>query len=140
MKITAPKRQYSANPTGNSQTDSQHDALSLCIEKLLDAKNRLPVTLCAVILYQHVREHFAREEKLMRKLQYPAIEAHVNHHYELISQLNAVVSKMAIRAEINASLESFIFELTQTHFGTHDKQLAIFMSHKETVLQQETED
>jgi hypothetical protein len=45
---------------------------------------------------------------------------------------------MAIQPGIKAGLESFIFELTQTHFATNDRQLAIFISHKDAALSKET--
>jgi len=115
-------------PTGDSQVDAQHDELDTCIERLFAAKTVMTSTLCAMSLYQRVREHFFCEAKLMRKHSYPAIEAHLYHHEELISQLNAVARNMAIEPWNKAGLELFIAELTHDHIGTHDKQLAVFLS------------
>jgi len=118
-------------PAGDAQIDAQHEELLRCIEKLLAADNVMTAALCAMRLYQHIREHFACEAKLMRKLEYPAMKAHVDDHELLTSKLNKVVTNFAIEPRNKADLESFIAELTQHHIGTYDTQLADFMTRDE---------
>ena len=117
-------------PTGDPQIDAQHDELLGCTEKLRAAENVMTAALCAMRFYQQIREHFACEAKLMRKLEYPAMKAHVDHHELLTSKLNKVVTNFAIEPRNKADLESFIAELTQHHVGTYDTQLAVFMTRK----------
>jgi hemerythrin len=127
-----PVKQLQTQQTGVLTIDAQHKELQLRIERLLAATDRTTLALCLVALYQHIRDHFAYEEQLMRKLKYPAIKVHVNQHQGLISRLNAMVKHISTEPIEKADLESFIADLTQNHIGTYDSQLGAFVTLKES--------
>ena len=79
-----PVEELRKHETGVLAIDAQHDELQARIERLLAASDGTTLALCVMGLYQHIREHFAYEERLMRKLKYPAMKAHVNQHQGLI--------------------------------------------------------
>ena len=127
-----PVKQLQAQPTGVSTIDAQHKELQIGIERLQAANDRTTLALCALALYQHIREHFAYEERLMRKLKYPAVKAHIEQHQGLISRLNAIVKNISIEPIEKSDFESFISDLTQNHISTYDGQLGTFVKLQES--------
>lgn len=74
--------------TGNSVIDEQHRELIDRIDKLLIlCENEKPAKREAIqlldYLSDYVEYHFAEEEELQRKLEYPGLEEHKRKHEEL---------------------------------------------------------
>ena len=127
-----PVKKLQTQQTGVLVIDAQHKELQIRIEKLLAAKDRTTLALCVMGLYQCFREHIAYEERLMRKLKYPAMKAHIDQHQGLISRLNAAVRRASTEPIEKAELDSFIADLTQNHVGTYDSQLGAFAKLQES--------
>jgi hemerythrin-like metal-binding protein len=123
--------------SGDSTIDAQHDALIVRSRRLLAATDQTMLTLCAMDLYQHIREHFADEERLMRKLKYPGLKAHVDQHQGLILKLNAMVKNLSIEPNKNVAWSSFISDLTRNHIDTYDELLSAFLKQRKAVITQD---
>lgn len=112
---------------GDADIDAQHVELFEKINRLLEARDKASQTLCAMGLYQYVREHFAHEEALMRQLQYPSLKVHIELHNALVTRLNTVSLAIANETLDKAELESFLVEWTLSHIRTFDTKLAAFI-------------
>ena len=81
-------------------------------------------------LVRHTREHFEREENLMRSMHYAGYSEHLDAHHRLIKEvLQMQKNYMAGETKLTAELLQFLFERFLSdwlfdHIMTLDKKLA----------------
>ena len=112
---------------GDADIDAQHQQLFNLVNTFLAATDKAGLTLGAMSMFKHTREHFAHEESLMRKLKYPAIKAHVAQHNALLSRLNAVADSIYKDTLDRADLEAFLSDWLAQHLATSDAKLAAYV-------------
>lgn len=112
---------------GHEEIDAQHQQLFKLINKVLEAKDKGALTAGAMALFQYTREHFAHEEQLMKRLNYPAMAGHQAQHDSLISRLNEVAARIANDTLDHAVLEAFLSDWLLTHIATTDIKLAAYI-------------
>ena len=112
---------------GDAEIDAQHQRLFAIINRFLEAVGDAEVKRTAMSLYEYTREHFDHEERLMRRIKYPEVSAHVGQHNLLISQLNAVSLKIADGTLVRQQLESFVAGWLDDHIKNYDLKLAAYM-------------
>lgn len=114
---------------GNTFIDNDH-------QKLIDMVNRLHALMAEgkgkdVIgkvlhnLITYTREHFRREEDLMRSLRYPDLDAHYEEHEKLLKQVLDLHQKFENgTATLSVQVLHFLRDWLINHIGKSDKQLA----------------
>lgn len=107
---------------GNAEIDAQHEEIFSHVNMFLAATDSPTLSLGAMTLFTYVREHFAHEERLMKKVRYPEIAAHVSEHNDLFTRLNSVAGSIS-----RADLETFISDWIVNHIATSDAKLAKFV-------------
>ncbi len=112
---------------GDPAIDEQHQELFKRAAYVIAATSPEGQALCAMRLYQYMRVHLSHEEEIMRALQYPDIDTHVQQHQELISRLNEISVKIANENLVKADLEEFIAHWFLTHIGTQDVKLGQYI-------------
>ena len=95
---------------GHAMIDADH-------RKLVEIANRVAEVLnkddarYAVVLMQHfvevAREHFGKEEALMRDIRFNGIDAHVRYHQLLLSSAASVMAQCESGKDIELIRESF---------------------------------
>lgn len=103
---------------GDRQIDDDHKRLFQIIndyEKAIKLKNIQELKRVFEDLVSYADEHFAREEKIMFKKNYPFAEAHVRHHADLREELKSfhqglVVEKKFKPAEASAFLKTWLID------------------------------
>jgi len=95
---------------GHAMIDADH-------RKLVEIANRVAEVLnkgdarYAVVLMQHfvevAREHFDKEEALMRDIRFKGIDAHVRYHRLLLSSAASVMAQCESGKDIELIQESF---------------------------------
>lgn len=112
---------------GHEEIDAQHQHLFKLVNTVLVAKDKVTLTACAMALFQYTREHFAHEEQLMKRLNYPAMAAHQAQHNSLISRLSEVSARIANGTLDHAVLEAFLSDWLLNHIATSDFKLAAYV-------------
>jgi hemerythrin len=114
---------------GDAEIDAQHQQLFAMANTFLEAQGQAAQTLCAMQLYKHTREHFALEEATMRRLNVPALEAHIDWHNTMISRLNAVSLSIPSGTLREQDLVDLMTDWAQQHILVQDAELAQFLAH-----------
>ncbi len=119
--------------TGIRDMDMQHRKLVQILNQYFDAmksgqaRDVLDVTLKELANY--TKSHFASEEKLMEKFQYPQLEDHKKMHLALIKQVNEILSKLKEGKMINSvNLSSFLKDWLMNHILNSDKQYGQYIN------------
>lgn len=115
---------------GEATIDAQHQQLFAMANTFLQAQGRQALTLCAMQLYKHTREHFAQEEALMRRLQVPRLEAHVEWHNNMITRLNAISQSIQSDTLREQDLINLMTEWAERHIVVQDAELAQYIANK----------
>ena len=104
------------------------DALATIYENDQTKHAALEAKLEAYI--QHVKEHFANEERLMRLYHFPPYQMHKAEHDRVLNELNY----FAVRWKQHGELDAIIAYLRQSvdwiinHISTMDNMTAMFIS------------
>jgi hemerythrin len=107
--------------------DKQHQRLFAMLNELHDAmkagKGKLFAPAILERLVDYTREHFAAEEALMKRANYPDFASHKAEHEKLKNE----IAKMLKNAEggdsgVSMELSDFLREWLKTHILQRDKQ------------------
>lgn len=112
---------------GRADIDAEHQHLFKLVNTVLAAKDKGALTACAMALFQYTREHFAHEEQLMKRLNYPAMLEHQTQHDDLISRLSEVSARIANDTLDHLVLEAFLSDWLLNHIATSDVKLAAYI-------------
>ncbi len=124
--------------TGHYTIDAQHKELFVAVNDLLDAcskgAGRKSVGKTSQFLRQYVEKHFADEESLQIKSNYPGYSAHKQFHENYKKKLNEDLKSLdesnisiATLALINNSIATLI-----AHIKQEDKKMAKHLQSKAT--------
>jgi hemerythrin len=113
---------------GHADIDAEHQQLFRLANAFFEADDKTSKTDCAMRLFQYTREHFGREEALMRQIGYPGMDAHLTQHNELIGKLNVVAESIAKDTLQNAQLKTFLTGWLVGHIVTFDTKLAGYLN------------
>jgi hemerythrin len=126
-------RWTSALALGVAEIDAQHQELFRRFERLEDAilaHDRSEAARLLDYLRDHVREHFATEEVLMRAVGYPRLAEHGAEH----GAFAAEIAKLEIARERDGTTATLVLKLDQDlggwlrdHIYTSDVALARFV-------------
>lgn len=120
--------------TGNIIIDNEHRELIRAVNDLLaacsDGKGRDHMTKTVKFLNDYVDRHFAHEEQLQQKYNYPGIAPHKAFHEKYKQTLKDITSGMSADkpsvgelSQLNAHVGLLI-----THIRTEDKKLGAFLN------------
>lgn len=123
----------------NADMDKQHQRLFELLNQLHDAmgqgkgKETMPKIFDELV--QYTRVHFAAEEALLQKYNYPAFAAHKALHEDLIAQL-AKLQKQFQAGDLSTSMETrdFLMKWLADHIKGNDLKYGIFLKQKEAAL------
>lgn len=120
---------------GNAEIDAQHKRLFELAAEMHAAmaagkgKQVLTQTLASLIAY--IKIHFASEEKLMQKYNYPEYPAHKALHDKLTAQVVAFQNDFnAGRSLMTIDLMQFLKNWLSHHIGKVDQQVANYIREK----------
>lgn len=109
---------------GDAEVDAQHQHLFKLANQFLAASDKATLTLCAMQLYQHTRAHFTHEENLMRQVNFPECQAHIDWHNHMISRLNSISQSIADDTLNKQDLEILMTDWALRHIPHDDARLA----------------
>jgi putative two-component system protein, hydrogenase maturation factor HypX/HoxX len=80
---------------GDDLVDTQHKDIFILADQLVSSKNRDELIKNSQLIYQHVKEHFRVEEKLMKKSGFRSYECHISEHNVMLEKLANMNRKIA---------------------------------------------
>lgn len=123
--------------TGNMQIDTEHKELIEAINDLLDAcskgKGRAELEKTVNFLSSYTKTHFAHEEALQIKYNYPDYDNHKKYHKHFVQQVESIHKKLqtdgsniALVGEINIKVGNWII----SHIKKEDAKVAEYIKNK----------
>ena len=117
--------------TGESQIDSQHQALVEALNRLhsamLEGNGRSEVGASLKFLSDYTLSHFAMEEEMMDLYAYPAASSHKKIHSDLIASLNDLVEGFQRGSTaLTIAVMIFLEEWLTNHFLGEDARFVEF--------------
>jgi hemerythrin-like metal-binding protein len=112
---------------GDEHIDRQHQELFALANTMLEARDQAALRLCAVRLYKHVREHFADEELLMKRVGFPQYQQHAASHIQLLSGLNAISQDIASNTIYPSVVAAFLNDWGLKHIPNADAEVARYV-------------
>lgn len=117
--------------TGNMQIDKEHKELIKAINDLLEAcskgKGRAELEKTVKFLSSYTKTHFAHEEVLQMKYNYPDYNNHKKYHKHFVEQVENIHKKLltegsniALIGEINSKVGNWII----SHIKREDVKVA----------------
>ena len=113
---------------GNTAIDAQHQVWFARINSFLEATDRKSLQYCEVMMNQYTREHLKYEEQLMRDIQYPDIENHLQQHHDLLAKLSDIEEQIDNDTLDILQWTSFLSDWLLNHIRVHDTRLAGFVN------------
>ena len=113
---------------GNAEIDRQHQEIFEKANAFLAVMDIAALSEYAISFFQDTRDHFLAEEDLMRGLNYPAIDRHIQQHIELLERLNRIAAKIGDEEMNHHELELFLADFVLDHVLTYDIKLATYVS------------
>ena len=116
---------------GVPRIDHEHrvflDLLSKLSEEQQHSDNREYVLDLLRELELYAQFHFCSEENIMKKAEYPDLEAHANEHTMLLGKLRTRIREYQTRTIALGDIVSFLFEWFSFHTSKMDQALASYL-------------
>jgi hemerythrin len=112
---------------GNEAIDRQHQDLFELANAMFVATEKPAQLLGAMKLFKHVREHFADEEALMKKVAFPGYQAHVESHNRILKNLGEVSHAIGKDAMDPKVIVEFLTDWGLKHIPHDDAQVTAYV-------------
>ncbi len=81
-------------------------------------------------MYKYTREHFAAEEQMMQRINYPKLEKHKELHKDLITKLNTISAQPFESDESVYDFITFVYDWITHHILNKDMDFMRFAQDK----------
>jgi hemerythrin len=113
---------------GDEAIDRQHQELFELANAMFVAADQAALRLCTIKLFKHVREHFADEEALMKRVGFPGYQGHVESHNRILKNLGDVSHSIGKNAVDTALVTGFLTDWGLNHIPKDDAQVTAFIT------------
>ena len=93
---------------GDDLVDSQHKDLFVLADQLVSSISREELIKNSQLIYEHVKEHFRVEEKLMKKSGFRNYKGHIREHNVMLEKLADMDQKIANDEWKQSEIEEFM--------------------------------
>lgn len=93
---------------GDEELDNQHKDFFNLAQQMLSSRNQSELSGLLASLYQHVKEHFTEEEKLMKQAGYHHYDEHMKEHNLMLEKLIELSHKIRDNLWQDSDIETFI--------------------------------
>ena len=115
---------------GDPEVDQQHQYLFELTNEFMKADSLSALRSLLMSLYKHTREHFEKEEALMRRIGFPELAAHLEIHNQLLRRLNELSMDVGKGYMNKPAINAFMNEWANKHVLVEDIKIAAFMTAK----------
>lgn len=108
---------------GNSEIDDQHKVLFLMINDFFHQGSKESAILLFQNLSSYIDLHFEAEEALLRQINYPETEDHINKHSDLREKFNLLEKKLEdYSVDIHHNIALFLYNWLAKHILKEDME------------------
>lgn len=115
---------------GHSGVDTQHQQLFGLANQIVEASKDEELTHLLMLLYQHTREHFSAEEKLMKQTDYPDYDRHVQQHNQMLDRLIEISKTVQKKQWDPVDIKIFMTNWVLVHILEEDMPLGEYLNKK----------
>lgn len=112
---------------GNDLVDSQHQHIFKLANETVSVSDDADITRLLMLFYQHVREHFQAEERLMKQAGYPRYQEHVEEHNLMLDRLNEISLNVQKRQWNPDDIKKFVQRWISVHIVQEDMRVGEFL-------------
>lgn len=115
----------------NGQIDDDHQKLLSIANRILDVEHPKwdveELRLAIQELFDYTEHHFTREEKMMRQIGYPEVDAHLEKHKSIIHEMGRRLTISRNMNDILSNYRKIMDEWVISHIMEEDKKIRQFM-------------
>lgn len=115
---------------GDTEVDEQHKYLFELTNEFIAADSLGSMRSLMILLYKHTREHFEREEVLMRRVNFPGVGLHQEHHNTLLRRLSELSMDVGKGYMNKPAIVALMTEWATKHIPQEDAQVVAFMANQ----------
>jgi putative two-component system hydrogenase maturation factor HypX/HoxX len=93
---------------GDEKMDEEHKDLFVLANQLVNSGSKAELNDNIQLLYQHVKQHFAAEEALMKKVEFQGYRGHEREHQYMLEKLTAIDHKINNNNWQQTDIEEFV--------------------------------
>ena len=112
---------------GDPEVDQQHQYLFELTNEFMAVEGLSNLRGLLMLLYKHTREHFEKEEELMRKIGFPELEVHQEHHNLLLRRLSELSMDVGKGYMNKPAINAMMTDWANKHVLVDDAKIAKFM-------------
>jgi len=112
---------------GNDLVDSQHQHIFKLANETVSVSDDADITRLLMLFYQHVREHFQAEERLMKQAGYPRYQEHVEEHNLMLDRLNEISLNVQKRQWNPDDIKKFVQRWISVHIVQEDMRVGEYL-------------
>jgi hemerythrin-like metal-binding protein len=112
---------------GEVKIDAEHREWFRLANDFLVAVNRQARQDSGAAFSSYTRQHFLKEETLMREVRFPFTDTHVSEHDRLFDTLDKIFDACTEEVLSKLELEEFVAYTLATHISSFDAQLSVYI-------------
>ena len=112
---------------GDPEIDQQHQYLFELTNEFMAVDGLSNLRSLLMLLYKHTREHFEKEEEFMRKVGFPEIEVHQEHHNQLLRRLSELSMDVGKGYMNKPAINALMSDWANKHILVDDAKISEFM-------------
>lgn len=112
---------------GDPEVDTQHQYLFELTNEFIAADSLSKMRSLMILLYKHTREHFEKEEQLMRDLSFPGLAEHREDHNKLLSRLSELSMDVGKGFMNKPAIVGLMTDWATKHIPLEDAQVVAYM-------------
>jgi len=113
---------------GDPDIDQQHQYLFELINEFMVVDSLSNLRALLMLLYKHTREHFEKEEELMRKIDFPEYAVHQEHHNQLLRRLSELSMDVGKGYMNKPAINALMSDWASKHVLLDDAKISKFMA------------
>lgn len=124
---------------GSETIDEEHKTLIGVVNQLHEAiekgSDRRTIGDLLGRLAEFVAIHFAEEEQIMRRVRYPGIDQHIQHHGALLDQLGELFHQFEVgNIDVTPRTTEFLSDWVLIHLKSQDRELGNYLNQRHALL------
>jgi len=113
---------------GDPEVDQQHQYLFELTSEFMTVDSLSALRSLLMSLYKHTREHFEHEEALMRKIDFPELAVHQEHHNLLLRRLSELSMDVGKGYMNKPAINALMSEWATRHILVDDAKIGKFLA------------
>ena len=119
---------------GHAEIDAQHEGWFIIISDFLESIDTAQFKEFEGVMLEYTQRHFQHEERLMREVDYPEIDDHIQRHQRLLAQLGELALHFEKGKLDRNAWRHYLTDWLLNHIRYTDSKLADFIEGRQATL------